>query len=193
MKTVILLVTLAVFAFRSVNHSSDSSLEKSSDTFTAINEFAATGNYEREIMQDTTSFILKAIKSNQEEIMMSQIALQKSSNQEIKALAQKLMNDHLQLLQQLQGLNGNVQDAQNNADSNNMNKPQMQAYNNLNGMSFDRKWISDMIIGHQKAINDFRNESVRTNNAQLKTLITNALPTMQEHLRQLEALRSKIM
>jgi predicted outer membrane protein len=69
----------------------------------------------------------------------------------------------------------------------------MAADGNLSGNDFDRQWISNMIIGHQKAISEFRSELTKTNNTQLKTLITGALPTMQDHLRQLEALRGKMM
>ena len=39
--------------------------------------------------------------------MMAQLAVQKSTSAEVKALAQKLITDHTQLLQQLQGLQGN--------------------------------------------------------------------------------------
>lgn len=191
MKTVILLVTLAVFAFRSINHSNCTSVENKQDvSLKTISEYAVAGNYDANLIQDTSAFVRTAIKSNKEEIMMSQMALQKSTNPQIKALAQKMVNDHSQLLQQLQALSGATPGG---ADTTNMMTPQMQANNNLSGNAFDRKWVSDMIIGHQKAISDFRSELTRTNNTQLKTLITNALPAMQEHLRQLEALRSKMM
>lgn len=192
MKTVILLVTLAVFTFRSINYNNCTSVENKQDvSLKAISEYAVAGDYEPTILvQDTASFIPKAIRSNKEEIMMSQMALQKSTNPQIKALAQKMVNDHSQFVQQLQGLSAATPGG---ADTSNMMTPQMQTFNNVTGMDFDRKWISDMIMGHQKAISDFRSEQMRTNNTQLKTLITNALPTMQEHLRQLEALRSKMM
>jgi putative membrane protein len=189
MKTVVLLVTLTVFTFRSINYKDGAPVENGKDvSLGIINQFAVGGNYES-MIRDTSSFVVKAIKSNKEEIMMSQMALQKSTNLQIKALAQKMVNDHQQLVQQLQGLSG----TQTYADTSNMSTTQMHAYNDLSGMDFDRKWISDMIIGHREAINNFREELTRTNNAQIKTLISNALPIMQDHLRQLEALRAKMM
>jgi hypothetical protein len=32
------------------------------------------------------------------------------------------------------------------------------AYNNLSGHDFDRKWVSDMIMGHTKPMNELKNE-----------------------------------
>ena len=189
MKTVIILVTLAVFSFRSLNYNNCGFIENKQDaSLIALNELSV--DYEP---QDTMAFIPKAIKSNKEEIMLSQMALEKSTNPQIKALAQKMVNDHSQLVQQLQGLSGNSQGVMPNMDSSSINTPQLQAYNNLTGIDFDRKWISDMIMGHRQAISDFRGELSKTTNTQLKTLITNALPAMQEHLRQIEALRNKMM
>src|SRR4051794_8582844 len=51
------------------------------------------------------TFVSHAIKGNREEIMMAQMALQKSTNAQIKSLAQKLISDHQQLLQELEKLN----------------------------------------------------------------------------------------
>jgi len=138
------------------------------------------------------TFVLHAIKGNREEIMMSQTALQKSTNPQVKALAQHLVDDHQQLLQDLEKLNNSGNQMNNMSDST-LDSGQQMTSNNLSGNAFDRQWVSDMIAGHMKTINEFKTELGKTQNADIKNLITKSLPTISEHLRQLEALRNKMM
>jgi putative membrane protein len=194
MKVTILLVSIAVLAFKNSFYS-DKSLKNCSETVSYLHT-----NYGRNSMTITktiedTSFVSKAIKTNQHEIIMAQLALQKSTSAEVKALAQKLVTDHTQLLQQLQGSNANNNTGNDSASNNNATDSTgvSNMYNNINGITFDRQWISDMISGHQKTLADFRTELNATNDANLKTLINNALPTIQDHLKQLQVLRGKMM
>jgi predicted outer membrane protein len=64
---------------------------------------------------DEGTFVSHAIKANMQEIMMAQMASQKSTNPQIKVLVQHLINDHQQLLQELERLNNNLSQANNNA------------------------------------------------------------------------------
>jgi putative membrane protein len=190
MKGTILLISLAVLAFRNAFYNNEH-LKNTSETAGYIK-----ANYlsvDNMIIYEDTSFVGKAIEANQHEIMMAQVGLQKSSSAELKALAQKLITDHTQLLQQLQNLKGN--NAGNNAMTNNFTDSTgvNTMYNNISGITFDRQWVADMITGHQKTLADFKTELTVTNDANLKTLINTALPTIQEHLKQLQILRGKMM
>ena len=187
MKGTILFVSLAILAFKNAFNNDDQLLKNTSETKAYIRV-----NYMRTTIEDT-SFVSKAIDANRHEIMMAQVALQKSSSAEVKALAQKLVTDHTQLLQQLQNLKGNNVNSNtttnNFTDSTGVNT----MYNNISGITFDRQWVGDMIAGHQKTLTDFKTELAQTNDANLKTLINNALPTIQEHLKQLQMIRGKMM
>jgi len=142
---------------------------------------------------DEDTFVSHAIKANMHEIIMAQMASQKSTNPAIKALAQRLITDHQQLLRELERQNNSSTQMNNMHDSLAANSGQDTAYNNLNGNDFDRKWVSDMIIGHTKTLDEFKAELAKTQNTDLKNLITKSLPTISEHLKQLEALRNKMM
>jgi hypothetical protein len=78
----------------------------------------------------------------------------------------------------MERLNNNPTQANNMHDSSAANSGQDMVYNNLSGNDFDRKWISETELG-------------KTQNTDLKNLITKSLHTISEHLRQLEALRNK--
>ena len=193
MKMAILLISIAVLAFKNSFYTQNETLKDTKETAAYIQ-----ARYMNENMTIDTAFVSKAIQANQHEIMMAQMALQKSTSAEVKALAQKLVTDHTQLLQQLRNLQGSstnnnpalsndsISNSSDSAGVNNM-------YNNISGITFDRQWISDMTMGHQKAIADFKMELTKTDDAGLKELINNALPVMQEHLRQLQVLRGKMM
>jgi putative membrane protein len=195
MKVTILLVSLAVLAFKNSFYNNHQILKNTNETAAYIHKMYQHENVIADTVNDT-SFISKAIQANQHEIMMAQMALQKSSSAEVKELAQRLITDHTQLLQQLQNLHGtNSGNTNNNAayshtmDSTGINN----MYNNISGITFDRQWVGDMIAGHQKTLTDFRTELNTTNDAALKALINNALPTIQEHLKKLQVLRGKMM
>ena len=144
-----------------------------------------------ETKEDT--FVSCMINGKRREIIMADMARQKSTSPQIKALAQHLVDDHQQLLNALEKLNnsGNEMDKMN--DLLVSSKGENMAYSNLSGDEFDRKWVSDMIMEHAKTINDFKTELSKTQNVDLKSLITKSLPIISEHLRWLGALRNKMM
>jgi len=144
-----------------------------------------------ETKEDT--FVSCMINGKRREIIMADMARQKSTSPQIKALAQHLVDDHQQLLNALEKLNnsGNEMDKMN--DLLVSSKGENMAYSNLSGDEFDRKWVSDMIMEHAKTINEFKTELSKTQNVDLKSLITKSLPIISEHLRWLGALRNKMM
>jgi putative membrane protein len=196
MKVAILLISIAILAFRNSFYPHRVTLKDAKQTAAYIQTNYA--NRDNMTADADTAFVSKAIQANRHEVMMAQLALQKSTSAEVKALAQKLVTDHTQLLQQLQNLQGSNtsnnpalsnDSMSNSSDSTGVNN----MYNDISGITFDRQWISDMITGHQKAIADFKVELTKTDDGGLKALINNALPVMQEHLRQLQVLRGKMM
>jgi putative membrane protein len=194
MKSTILLTTLVILAFnRNMVHRNNrcshlQDIPEYIQTVAAHEKISAAGSF---MPAEDISFVSKAIKGNKEEIMMAQMVLQKSNNPQIKSLAQRLINDCQQLLQELEGLNNNGNRMNSTNNSTTMNNNQAIAYNNLSGNEFDRKWVNDMIIGHTKTIGEFKAEQSRTQNADVKNLITKSLPTISEHSKQLETLRNK--
>ena len=192
MKTTIFLVALAFLAFKNSIYDEDHPLKNTNETAAYIQKISLHNTGETDTTIDT-SFITKAINANRHEIMMAQLAVQRSSSAEVKELAQRLITDHTQLLQQLQNLIGS-----NTTNNNTMNSGEDSTgintmYNNISGITFDRQWVGDMISGHQKTFTYFRTELNTTSDTNLKTLINNALPAIQEHLRQLQVLRGKMM
>lgn len=193
MKTTIFLVALAFLAFKNSFYNEDRTLKNTNETSAYIQKISLHDNGRTDTTVDT-SFITKAIRANQHEIMMAQLAVQRSTSAEVKELAQRLITDHTQLLQELQNLKGSNANSNNNTMNNGEDSTGINAmYNNISGITFDRQWVGDMIAGHQKTLSDFRTELNTTSDTNLKILINNALPAIQQHLKQLQVLRGKMM
>src|SRR5689334_13658481 len=101
MKVTILLISIAVLAFKNSFYTHHEPLKDTKETAAYIQ-----AKYGSENMTTDTAFVSMAIQANRHEIMMARMALQKSTSAEVKALAQKLVTDHTQLLQQLRDLLG---------------------------------------------------------------------------------------
>ncbi|HUQ64726.1 MAG TPA: DUF4142 domain-containing protein [Flavitalea sp.] len=69
-------------------------------------------------MQGDAAFVAKNITDNEKEIRMSQMALDKSDNSRIKTLAQRMVEDHTKMLEDLRNIQGTVRESSN--DMNNM-------------------------------------------------------------------------
>lgn len=84
----------------------------------------ANGNNMGRNMQGDAAFVQKNIRDNQHEVDMSQMALDKSGNQKIKSLAQQMVKDHSRMLQDLQKVQGIVNEGGDSAINNdNMSRP----------------------------------------------------------------------
>src|SRR6266540_1339336 len=135
MKSTILLTALVILAFNwNTGHRNNKCTQLQGvgayiEAIAAREEISVAGSF---VFAEDTSFVSNAIRANREEIMMAQLAMQKSTNPQIQSLAQRL-------------------------------------------------------------INDFKAELGKTQNADIKNLISKSLPIVSDHLRQLEALRNKMM
>ncbi|HEY6975482.1 MAG TPA: DUF4142 domain-containing protein, partial [Chitinophagaceae bacterium] len=97
------------------------------------------------------------------------------------------MDDHKQLLTQLEKLNGDRNDVDKLTDEA-ANKIQDVPYSNLSGSEFDRAWVRDMITGHTKTINEYQRELSKVKNIEVRNMIKKSLSLASGHIRQLEAL-----
>lgn len=132
-------------------------------------------------IQADMPFLREASSSNMMEIRLGQIAQNKASNSAVKQFGQRMISDHTNLQNQLTVAASNggqtippgmfVSDQQ-----------QVNRIERLSGAEFDRAYMSQMIRGHQKAVNQFQTHSRSASSAQIRTLATNSLPVLQQHL-----------
>jgi putative membrane protein len=130
--------------------------------------------------KDSKEFAMKAAEGGMLEVKLAQLAQQKTSNQEVKQLAQKIEQDHTQANNQLTTV----------AKQKNIDLPTdlrgecdelYQAFQKLEGKDFDNAYSLHLIKNHIKDIAMFQKESQNGTDLAIKQWATQTLPTLRQH------------
>jgi putative membrane protein len=131
-------------------------------------------------------FFTKASSDGAGEVQMGQLAIQKASSPQTKALAQQLVKDHTAANKQLVAL-------ANRKHANVVLQPPpsdvMDKLQSLSGSDFDKAYVSAMVGGHQKAIELFDSAS-HSSDPDVAAFAGKTLPTLKHHLEMAQALSS---
>lgn len=126
------------------------------------------------------SFIKEAYNDNQAEIELGAIGAQKAQNADLKAFAQEIQKDHTQANKDLMPL------AQKYGVTEDLTKSREHTVNKFDkeasGADFDKKFATEMLKDHQKAISKFEKSSTKLEEADLKQYAETMLPKLQDHL-----------
>jgi putative membrane protein len=126
-------------------------------------------------------FVREAASGNLMEIQLGQLAQNKASNPAVKQFAQRMVADHNNLQNQLTSVaSSGGQNFTPTMDSRHQN--QINRLQGVSGAQFDREYMSLMIRAHQRDVNNFQTQSQSANSTQVRTLATNSLPVLQQHL-----------
>jgi putative membrane protein len=125
-------------------------------------------------------FVHSATLNNIAEIALSQLAFDSSQTPEIKAFAQKMVNEHSQLQGELEALASNMGIP--TPDTLETKYTQLMAQlRNLKDRSFDSVYIHNQLDDHQTAIILYSNAHSLGNNSQIKDFARGVLPRLLEH------------
>lgn len=131
------------------------------------------------------AFLKKALEGNMAEVQMGQLALQKSSDDQVKQFAQRMVDDHGKMLDQLkpvaQQMGVKVPEGPSKGQMKSMDK--MKA---LSGDAFDQAYIKSMVKDHKNDDSEFKQEAQSTQNPQLKQMVTQSDQIIQSHLQQIQ-------
>lgn len=127
---------------------------------------------------------------NQKEIELARLAQDKAQSQELKTSAQQIMKDHQALETRVQEVaksqNVKLQDFQPST----FEKAFMDRLKELSGSQFDQAFMQNMMMGHQEVAQDLRLARNDVQNSQVRQLIDQAIPRIQQH-RQMAAKQHK--
>jgi len=132
---------------------------------------------------------------NAGEIAAGKIAQTKASNADVKAYAREMVSAHtaldkkgVQISGQTAATNAAMRDSVVNANKAMSSQLQSAA----SGAAFDRAYIDGQVMGHQNTLNFLQQAQNQAQNADLKQMITAAIPDVQQHLERARALQSKV-
>lgn len=131
------------------------------------------------------SFIKEAALGGLMEVELGRLATEKASNADVKQFGQRMVDDHGKANQQLATI----------AQQNNIQVPtaltgkpkaDYDRLSKLSGEQFDRAYMQLMVQDHRKDVAEFRRESTRAKDAEVKSFASQTLPTLEDHLKMAE-------
>lgn len=128
-----------------------------------------------------STFMQHAAADGLAEVQLGQMALEKSSDAQIKQLAQRIVHDHTKANDQLEALAQSKQVTLPTAPTSDALKESkdLQAKNDS---SFDQAWLNDMVKDHQAAVKMFTQENKQAKDPDVHQFAQTTLPTLNTHL-----------
>jgi putative membrane protein len=133
-----------------------------------------------------TAFVTEAMKADNGEVALGNLAQQKGASSGVKDLGKMLATDHAAHKQQVAAL------AQQNGvavtdDLKDEAKTEQTKLQGLSGAAFDKEFVRATVEDHQKDIAKYEQQA-KSGDAQTAALATATLPTLRKHLQAAQAL-----
>jgi putative membrane protein len=132
-------------------------------------------------------FVQKAMQGGMAEVQLGQLTLQKSNNEQVKQFAQKMIDDHGKMNDQMkpvaQQLGVSVPQQPSKKDRQTMSKLQA-----LSGTDYDQAYIKDMIKDHKQDLSDFQNEASSGQDPTVKDAAAQGSKIIAQHLQMVQQL-----
>jgi putative membrane protein len=124
-------------------------------------------------------FLTEAIRVNQYEIELSQLALQKGETERVRDLAQKIIDEHEQFDQKIRALASHKEidiPAQEQIDQATISRLE-----GLQGMNFDHGYLKELEESHRNTVELYENAADNVHDAEIQNFATRHLPTLKAH------------
>lgn len=134
-------------------------------------------------------FVVDAANFGNAEIELSKLALERASNEQVKKLAQTMIDDHQKVNDELKSVVAEVADlAVPPSGLNGDAQKKHDKLSELSGDKFDREYVNIMIGDHKKAVNLFEKYSKKGEISGLKDFAGKHLPHLKAHLDQAQSI-----
>lgn len=136
------------------------------------------------------TFWESAARGGMAEVAFSNLALSKSQNADVRNFAQMMITDHTKAgngLKELAAKKKVVLPTQ-LGDHQGM----LEDLNRLSGADFDKEYVETMVDDHEDTVELFKSEAENSKDAELKAFAAKTLPTLQNHLRMIRDIQSRM-
>lgn len=147
--------------------------------------------FDADSSQEKSAFAVEAASGNLAELKLAQLAIQKSSNKEIKDIAKMLETDHTAALGDLKSI-ASVKGITLPTDEPDKTKELITDLSDDKPADFDKNWVKALMDKHEKTISDYEKALNDLKDEDLKAWITKVLPTIRSHHDKLMAINSKL-
>lgn len=144
-----------------------------------------------EAKEDDSQYLVDAAEVDLKEIELGKLAQTKSSNADVKAFAQMMIDQHTKASAETKALAGTKNISLPLA----LTEKGQEAYKELNdksGTDFDKAYADKMVDGHKKMIEKMEDAQKDAKDPEIKQWAANMIPTLQAHLQHAEAVKAKV-
>lgn len=137
------------------------------------------------------SFLQDAYQANMAEIRMGEMAQGKTGSPEVKAFAEKMIEDHTKASADVKALSDSKK-VDVSTDPTMMAKLKAKMDDHKTGADFDKAFAADMVSDHKSVVEAFEKAAKESTDADVKALAEKMLPKLKEHLSMAYALQDKV-
>lgn len=137
------------------------------------------------------AFMNTAAAGGMAEVKLGKMAEQKAQNADVKAFAQKMVEDHSKAGDELKQL-AEQKKVMLPPDVLPVHKQLMEKLSKLNGADFDKEYVKAMVEDHKKDVTVFENASKTAGDADVKEFATKTLPTLKMNLQLIQGIADKM-
>jgi putative membrane protein len=143
--------------------------------------------------QSAQDFVMKATGANMFEVESSKLALDRSKNDDVKAFAQKMADDHTKTGEKMK----TVLAAENLTgaaakEMDEKHKDVMKKLQDCPADQFDKDYIDAQVKAHDEAVGLFSDYASSGDNKALKDFASETLPALKEHQEHVKELKEKM-
>lgn len=146
----------------------------------------ADGNAANTPSMNDRDFVKKALEGGDAEVQLGQLAQQKSQSDDVKQFAQKMVQDHTQMGDQLMKPLAKQLGADQPKGLSKKDKQLMAKLESLSGPQFDDEYIKAMMKDHRQDLKDFKSEAQMTQNPNVKQAVQQGETVISQHLQMIE-------
>ena len=182
MKKLMYVMAISALAFQACNGGNKDakenadSLNRTKDTTSNV---AATGGIAVE--EADAKFTTQAAVGGMAEVELGKMALEKSSNPQVKEFATMMVKDHGMANTELMAI-AKQKNITLPSTVDDEHKKKMEDLSKKTGADFDKAYVSAMVDGHKSTLKLMEDESKDGKDADLKSFATKTAPIVQSHL-----------
>jgi putative membrane protein len=127
------------------------------------------------------SFMQKAAEGGMAEVQLGELAKQKAASDQVKQFAQRMIDDHGKANDRLKEVASSkgVTLPTNLASKDQLEKDRL---SKLSGNQFDKAYMDHMVADHKQDVSEFKSQSTKAKDPDVKNFVVTTLPTLEEHL-----------
>jgi putative membrane protein len=143
------------------------------------------------LSESDRAFANKASMGARQEVALGKLAAARTSNSDVKAFANRMVQDHTKAGEELMKVTSRLGIAT-PAEDEKPYKDLVDQLTKLSGAEFDRLYMNEMVRRHTDTLAGIDTFTTGANNADLKGWATTVTPTVREHLQMAKDISAKL-